>query len=65
MTTETQPVTFEGSSIDALATILHLAITAPDDEKTDKAIRLADQLASRMSADDVEKAKAAALSRLE
>jgi hypothetical protein len=57
MSTETQTELFSGTRIDALAMALKLAITAPDDEKTNEAIQLAEKLAVGMSAEDIEAAK--------
>lgn len=50
-----------GSVQEALAHALALAITAPDDERAESALKIADQLAASLSSDDVERAKLAAL----
>ena len=50
-----------GSMRDALAHALALAITAPDDERSESALQIADELAASLSSDDVERAKLAAL----
>ena len=50
-----------GSMQEALAHALALAITAPDDERAESALQIADELAASLSTDDVERAKLAAL----
>ncbi|MDB4726427.1 hypothetical protein OAF54_03230 [bacterium] len=45
----------------ALAKALHLAITAPTNDKMDKAIKLADDLAQGLSLADINRAKSFAL----
>ena len=53
-----------GSMQEALAHALALAITAPDDERAESALQIADELAASLSSDDVERAKLAALVRI-
>ena len=50
-----------GSIQEALASDLALAITAPDNERAESALEIADELAASLSSDDVERAKLAAL----
>ena len=50
-----------GSMQEALAHALALAITAPDDERAESALEIADELAASLSPNDVERAKLAAL----
>ena len=50
-----------GSIQEALAHALALAITAPDDERAESALKIADELAASLSPNDVERAKLAAL----
>jgi enoyl-CoA hydratase/carnithine racemase len=50
-----------GSAQEALAHALALAITAPDDERAESALEIADELAASLSPNDVERAKLAAL----
>ena len=50
-----------GSMQEALAHALALAITAPDDERAESALQIADELAASLSTDAVERAKLAAL----
>jgi len=45
---------------EALTLALTLAITAPDDDKTAELIQLADQIASQLTAPEVEACQAAA-----
>ena len=45
---------------EALTLALTLAITAPDDDKTAELIQLADQIASQLTASEVEACQAAA-----
>lgn len=53
------------TQIEALTQCLILAITAPDDQKAQKASDLADQLAHGLTFDQVEQCKANALDSLE
>ena len=53
------------TQIEALTQCLILAITAPDDQKAQKASDLADQLAHGLTFDQVEQCKANALYSLE
>lgn len=46
---------------EALAHALALAITAPDNERAESALKIADDFAANLSPDDVERAKLAAL----
>ena len=50
-----------GSMQEALAHALALAITAPDEERAESALQIADELAASLSTDAVERAKLAAL----
>lgn len=59
---------FEGlkmTQIQALTQCLVLALTAPDDQKAEKASNLAEQLAYGLTVDQVEQCKADALDCLE
>ena len=61
-------VSFKGfamTQIEALTQCLVLAITAPDDQKAQKASDLADQLAHGLTFDQVEQCKENALDSLE
>ena len=49
------------TQIDALTKCLVLALTAPDDQKAQKASDLAEQIAQGLTVDQVEKCKVAAL----
>jgi hypothetical protein len=53
------------TQIDALTQCLVLALTAPDDEKAQKASDLAEQIAQGLTVDQVEQCKVAALDCLE
>mgnify|MGYP003655037072 CR=1 FL=1 len=48
---------------EAVSKALFLALTAPDEERSQKAAKLADDLASYLSAVEIEAAKADALER--
>lgn len=50
-----------GSVEEALAHALALAITAPDNERAESALEIADELAANLSSDKVERAQMAAL----
>ena len=53
------------TQIDALKQCLMLALTAPDDQKAQKASDLAEQIAQGLTVDQVEQCKIAALDCLE
>ena len=53
------------TQIDALTKCLVLALTAPDDQKAQKASDLAEQIAQGLTVDQVEQCKVAALDCLE
>ena len=53
------------TQIDALTKCLVLALTAPDDQKAQKASDLAEQIAQGLTVDQVEQCKLAALDSLE